>query len=96
MQIGKGSLTLKSKTGGFIYLSNETTKLFVGNQSYNIIIVMKNDYTYLIVMFFIIIVIVLIFVYLYIKKRKRLKRKPNTEIWENENYFIKYEQKKVK
>ena len=89
LEVGKGSITVYSSTDGFIFLSGEKTIKLGGNQSYNLTIKLKKDYSNILWALFIFLLFFLFFIAPYLKKKIKPKRKANTNIWKDEESFVK-------
>jgi hypothetical protein len=78
-EIGKGSLTFTAKIDGLIPLYGENTTIIGGNETVNVIIVLKNDYSNLILISLAVLIIIIALIVIDFKRKKGGKKMNDDE-----------------
>jgi len=81
--VGKGSLTFTAKIDGLIPLSGKNSTIIKGNNTVNVIIVLKNDYSNLIKISLTALIIILLYIIIDFKRKREGKKMNNNEDDEN-------------
>jgi hypothetical protein len=73
--IGGGDYIFESTTGGFIPMTNKTSSIFAENNSYDLQIVLRTDWTYVFIATASACIIILISIIFYFRKRKMINNR---------------------
>jgi hypothetical protein len=71
IQLGKGTITFRSRTDGFIFLSGEETRIIDENEFIDIIITLRSDYTNVMIVIVVIIIFSILIILHFLKRKNR-------------------------